>query len=94
MPTKQTQEHTCLQEVIAGASPRRWHVPLIIGHGREDAELRTQVLVNRHDGRDISASVTVVRRRPDCDHRAFREMVLRSVCQQGNKKCGIPKLTL
>ena len=53
------------QEVVARPSPASRHMPLVIWHGREDAELGAEVVVHRHDRSHITASVAVVGRRPD-----------------------------
>ena len=37
----------------------------MIRHGREDGKVRLQILAQGHDTSDVSAAVTVVRRRPD-----------------------------
>ena len=65
-----------LQEVVARPPTAGGDVPLLVGHGGEDAESRLELLVDRHDGRDVAASVAVVWRRPDGDDRLLREVEL------------------
>jgi hypothetical protein len=48
------------QEVIARPPPIRWQMPLVIRHGREDAELGAKVSVDGHDGCHVAAPVAVV----------------------------------
>lgn len=65
-----------LQEIIRWSPTAGGNVALVVGHGREDAEFRVEVVVHGHDGRDIAAAVTVVGRGPDGDDRLFWEVVL------------------
>lgn len=50
---------------------------LVVGHGREDAELCVEVAAHRHDGGDVAAAVAVVGCRPNSDDGLFGEVVLK-----------------
>lgn len=65
-----------LQEVLAAARPRGWHMPLIIADGTEQLEVGLQVVANFTDGRQVTASVTVVRRTPNGDDVLVGEVIL------------------
>ena len=49
-----------LQEVVTGSAAAGWDVSLVVGDGGEDLELCLELLVDRHDGGDVTASVAVV----------------------------------
>lgn len=63
--SQEKRDEVRLKEVVARSPATCGNVTLIIGHGREDAELGIQVCVDSHDGRHIAASVAVVGGRPD-----------------------------
>ena len=50
----------------------------LVGHGRKNAELGLEVVIDRHDRRHITAPVAVVGRRPDGDDGLVREVELDS----------------
>jgi len=54
----------------------------MIRHRREDLELWLQVLAQVHNGRNVSAAVAVVGRRPDSDDILVFEMVLVALIDQ------------
>jgi len=68
-----------LEEVVAGSSPVRWNVALLVGNGGEDTKSGIQILFHRHDGGNVAATVAVVRGRPHCDDRVLWEVVLEDV---------------
>ena len=83
-----------LQKVIARPPAAGRHMPLIIRNRRENAKLGTQILVYRHDGRNIAASIAVVWRRPHRHHRVLLEVILatlsacaRSLCPSDSLPC-------
>lgn len=65
-----------LKEVVARTASIGRDMSLVVWHGREDAELRVQVFVNRHNGRDVAASVAVVWCRPNSYNGAIVKVIL------------------
>jgi hypothetical protein len=49
---------------------------LVLRNGTEDAELGVQILADIHDRSDVTASVAVVGRGPDRNHRLLGEVIL------------------
>lgn len=66
-----------LEEVVSRPAAAARDVALVVGHGREDAELCVEVAAHRHDGGDVAAAVAVVGCRPDSDDGLFGEVVLK-----------------
>lgn len=66
-----------LQEVLTTSTSPRRDRSTMIRHGREDFEIRLQLIrVQGHDTRDVAAAVAVIRRRPDSHDILRLEMVL------------------
>ena len=62
--------HSCgrrLEEVFASPTSAGRHGAAGVGNGAEDGEFGVEVLLQRHDGGDVTAAIAVVRRRPDGD---------------------------
>jgi len=55
------------QEVFSRTSPSCRYSATMIRHSAEDLKIRLEILADRHDTRDVAASVAVVGCRPDCD---------------------------
>jgi len=64
------------QEVVARAATIWGYMSLFFGDRREDAKLGVQILVDSHDGSDISTSVTIVGSRPNSNNGPFGKMEL------------------
>lgn len=65
-----------LQEVVARAASAGGDVALVVRHGLEYLVAQLEVVVDRHDGGDVTTAVAVVRRGPDRDDGLLREVVL------------------
>lgn len=77
--TLRSPQRFALEEVVARPPTPCGNVPLVIGHGREDAKLGIEIRVHRHDGRHVAAAVAVVGGRPDRDDGFLGEMELGGV---------------
>ncbi len=74
------KRHACsdLQEVLGSATSGCGNGTLIVGNGREDSELRIDVLIHIHDGRDVTAAIAVIRCRPNRNDILSLEVILES----------------
>jgi hypothetical protein len=68
-----------LQKVVASSAAAGGDSTLVLWNGTEDAELGVQILVDVHDRSDVTASVAVVGRGPDRNHRLLGEVILREL---------------
>lgn len=76
-----------LQEVLAAARPRRWHVPLIITHGAEQLKGGLEVVSDLADGCQVTTPVAVVGRTPDGDHVLVGKMIFISLVHELMSSC-------
>lgn len=79
---KGERERGILQEVLAAARPRYGNMSLVVADSTEQLERRFEVVTNLADGRQISASITVVGRTPDSNHVLVRKMMLVALVYQ------------
>ena len=76
-----TDTFISLQEVLPSPLPPRWHSSPMIWHSRK------YLKVHGHDGRDIAASIAVVRRGPDGHHVLRRKVVLVALVDELMRAC-------
>jgi hypothetical protein len=64
------------KEVVRRSTASSRNVSHVIGNSREDTELGVEILVNGHDGCNVTTAVAVVGGGPDSDDGVLGEVIL------------------